>query len=35
MPAETMLLATAVVAFFATFALVLAFADLTWERKGA
>jgi hypothetical protein len=35
MPAETMLLTTAVIAFFATFALVLAFADFTWEKKGA
>jgi len=32
MPAETMLLTTAVVAFFATFAVVLLFADLTWEK---
>lgn len=33
MPAETMLLTTAVVAFFATFAIVLLFADLTWENQ--
>lgn len=34
MPAETMLLTTAVIAFFATFGVVLLFADLTWEKRG-
>lgn len=33
MPAETMLLTTAVVAFFATFAVVLLYADLTWQKQ--
>ena len=33
MPAETMLLTTAVVAFFATFGVILLFADLTWEKR--
>jgi len=35
MPAETLLLTTGVIAFFATFAVVLLFADLTWEKRGS
>jgi hypothetical protein len=33
MPADIMLLTSLVVAFFATFAIVLLFADLTWDSS--
>jgi hypothetical protein len=34
MPFESLLMTTAVVAFFTFFAAVLLFTDLTWERVG-